>query len=430
MSVTTRPFGRGVAPLLMMLFWNSTVGAESPPPTVPLTLEAALSTARQSSPLARAARLSIGEAAGSLTGASVLLVDNPDLAGSAGPRTSGLADEIRTTDFEIGVGQRFEIGGQRGHRIERAKAQLEAAKASADDVQRVIDLAVARMFYATLAAEARLDLLDQNEQLAGELHDVARRRLDAGEGTPLELNTAGIRFAEARRRTMAARIRLQAGTVRLAELLGLPPATRLDPQGDLPRDEGAPQAEELLSRALQSRPDLTGATRTVEAAAAAIGLADAEAWPDPALGLSYSTEEGDRIWRVGVSVPVPFFNRNQGERERARATRSRLMAEREALRLAIESELLQALLVYDQARSALQLYDAEVLKAQSESVELLRLGLEAGEVGIPDVIVVQREVIEGREGYLDVRLALAHARAAALAAASLPQTATLQGEKP
>ncbi len=401
-----------------------------PSATLPLGLEAAVSMARQNSQLVRAARLRIGEAEGDLTGASILLVNNLDLAVSAGPRTSGLVEDVQTTDFEIGVGQRFEIGGQRAHRIKRARAELEAARAVSADVERVIDLAIARTFYAALADEARLELLNQNEGLAKELYDIARRRLEAGEGTPLELNTARIRLAEAQRRTMAAHTRLQAATVRLAELLGLPPDTRLDPQGDLPRGEETSRVDALVTRALQFRPDLAGATHNVEASAAAIELAEAETWPDPELGVSYSEEEGDRILMVGLRVPLPFFNRNQGERERALATRDRRAAERDALRLSIESELLQALLVYDQARRALRLYDAEVLAAQSESLDLLQRALEAGEVGLADVIVVQREVIEGREGYLDVRLALAQARAAALAAASLPQTATLRGEKP
>ncbi len=88
------------------------------------------------------------------------------------------------------------------------------------------------------------------------------------------------------------------------------------------------------------------------------------------------------------------------------------------------------MLAYGQARAGLLLYDAEVLRAQEESLQLLQRAFQAGDIGIPNVIVVQREVIESREGYLDVRLELARTRAAVLAAAHLPQTTTSQGKTP
>jgi len=144
----------------------------------------------------------------------------------------------------------------------------------------------------------------------------------------------------------------------------------------------------------------------------------------------YEREEDDEIFTAGLRIGLPFFNRNRGERERSRASRDRIVAEKDSLSLSVESEVLRASLAYGQARSTLQLYDDEVLRAQEESLELLQRALEAGEVGIPDVILVQREVVEGREGYLDVRLDLALARAALLASAHLPQNGPLQGATP
>ena len=429
-STSNRILLRGLATLVVLLLASGRSLADPPPPTPALTLEAALSTARQNSRLVAAARLRIGEARGDLTGASILLVDNPEIAAEAGPTFPGASGGETTAAIGVGVEQRFETGGQRTHRIDQARAEVGAASASADDVQRVVDLAVARTFYGALGSELRLQLLEENERLARELHDVASRRLDAGDGTPLEVNTARIRLAEAQRRTVATRTERQAVGVRLAELLGLAPSTALMLQGDLPGDETAPAADVLAARAVRARPDLAAAARQLDAARSAIDLADAEAWPDIGVGVFYGRDQGDDTVTAGLRVPIPLFNRNQGERERARATRERVSAEQDALRLSVESEVHEALLAYEQARSALHLYNAEVLRAQEESLGLLQRALEAGEVGIPDVIVVQREVIEGREAYLDVRLDLALARAAVLASANLPQTGTPQGVAP
>lgn len=420
---------RGLVLLVGLLLSSSMAWAEPPAAAEPLTLEAAVATARQNSRLIEAARLRIAEARGDLTGAGILLADNPEILVEAGPRVPGGAAGGATAELGVGIEQRFETGGQRGARLDLARAQVDVATANANDVQRVIDLAVARTFYTALAAERRLRLHEDNERLARDLHDIAQRRLDAGAGRPLEVSTARVRLAEAQRRTLAARTGGEAAVVRLAELLGIAPSTRLALRGELPESESAPAADVLVARALARRPDLAAADREIDAAQAALGLADAEAWPDLGVGVFYGREENDDVVTAGIRVPVPLFNRNQGERERARAARQRLAAVRDALALAIESDVRRTLLAYQEALRAFELYDAEVLRAQEESLRLLRGAFEAGEVAVPDVIVVQRELIEGRQGYVDAGLELAHARAALLASIDSPQTAHLQGDQ-
>ena len=415
-----------IAAIVVLVFSGGVLDAQSPP----LTLEAALGSARDSNRLLQAARLLILEARGDLTGASVRLADNPEITGTAGPRLPGRPLADRTTDLEIGVEQRFETGGQRGFRVERAQAAVDAAAADAADVQRVVELAVARTFYEMLAGERRLALLEQNETLARELHEIATRRLDAGEGTPLEVNTARLRLADVERRAMRARAAHETGTVRLAALIGQSPATPLRLDGDLPGDEEPPAVEALVAQALGSRPDLAAAAHHVDQAGAAVELADADARPDLALGAAYRREDGGSIVTAGLRVPLPVFDRNQGERGRARATHERLAAEQALARLQAEAEVRQSLLAYEHARRALQLYDTDVIGALTESADLLQRAFEAGEVGLPEVLVVQRELLEGREGYLDATLGLALSRADVLASAYRSQSGFFQGGTP
>ena len=244
------------------------------------------------------------------------------------------------------------------------------------------------------------------------------------------MHTARIRLAEVERRALSARVTFDLNTVRLAELLGLPPDSAFQLEGTLPADEVPPPTEILVTQALRSRPDLAAANHEVTAAQAAIGLADADARPDIAVGVFYGREDGDNLVTAGLRLPFPLFNKNQGERERTRAARQRLIAQRAAIRLRIESEVRQALLEHEQGLRALRLYTADVLGAQEESADLLQRAFEAGEVSIQDVIVVQRELLEGREGYLDTGLDLALSRARILAASSLSQAGSLRGDTP
>lgn len=389
-------------------------------PSLTLDLAGALERARTDNQLLEAARLRIDEARGDLRGASVLLIDNPELVSEAGPRRPSEAGSSRTTDYQVGIEQRLEIAGQRSHRIARARSALDAARASAEDAQRVLELAVASIFYEALAAGRRTAIARDREDVSNRLYEAARLRLERGEGTYLELNASRIRLAEAQRQLAAARATERSSNIRLAELLGLSPATRFRLEGGFPEREAVLLEETAVNRALAERPDLLELERELEAAESMVRLADAEAWPDVTAGIFAGRDERDDILRAGLRVPIPFFNRNQGARHRARAAVRRIRAERDARRLAVESEVRRFYADYDQGWKTLLLYDTTLLKAQEESLDLLERAFAAGQVGYAEVIVVQREVLQGREGYLDAQLTYSRARAALLAASGQP----------
>lgn len=403
------------------------VSAQSP---LTLDLVAALERARTNNQLLEAARLRVGEARGDLLEASVLLVDNPELVSEAGPRTPAESGSSRTTDYQVGIEQRLEIAGQRRHRIARARSGLDAAEATVKNAQRVLELAVASTFFDALAARRRTAIGENRELTVSRLYETARVRLERGEGTYLELNASRIRLAEAQRQLSAAQAGERTTAIRLAEHLGLPPATRLQLEGDFPEPETPELEEAAVGRALAERPDVLAIESDLQAAEAAAHLEDAEAWPDITVGVFYGQDERDDVLTAGVRVPIPVFNRNQGARHRARAIARRLGAERQSLRLQVESEVRRAYAAYDQAGKTLLLYDSTLLKAQEESLDLLERASAAGQVGYAEVIVVQRELLEGREGYLDARLAFARARAALLAASGRRLVETGKESKP
>lgn len=388
----------------------------------------ALEIAKKNNPVLEAARQRILEAEGDLLTAGMLLVNNPALTARVGQRKDSAREAEPTIDAEVGLQQRFEIGGQRGHRIDRANASSRAMGASAENAHRVVALAVTNAFYDSIAADRRVRIREEGQKLAQRLLDVAARRLERGAGTPLELNTARIRHADAQRRLFDARATSRSAMLRVRQLLALPAERAIVLEGDLPKAELTQEENSVVARARKHRPDLRVAEHRVASAEAALALADAEAWPDISLGVSYGQEETSKIIQGSIRIPIPAFNRNQGTRARARATVSREQAEQAQQRLAVELEVRRAYADYLRSRDALRLYDAEVLRAQEESLSLLQRAFDAGDVAISDFIVVQRAVIEGREGYLDVRLAFARARALLLASTGKPQIPPTQGD--
>jgi cobalt-zinc-cadmium efflux system outer membrane protein len=296
--------------------------------------------------------------------------------------------------------------------------------AAADEAQRVLELAVATAFWEALAADKLVAVLEESRSLFETLNETARLRLERGEATPLEQNTARVRLAEAERRLASAKAQRVSATLRLMELLAMPLATPVIVRGEFPGARTLDSESVLVARALGTRPDLQNLDRQIAAAEEEAQLANAEAWPDLALGVFYEEEEEDKIFLVGLSVPLPLIDRNQGERHRSESAVRRLQAERDAAALSAESEVRRAYSEYEMAKRSVHLYDSEVLLALKESLGLLEKALGAGQIGLPEVILVQREVLDATEGYLSAQLEFAHARARLRAASHQPQTNT------
>ena len=87
-----------------------------------MTLDQALARARQRAPRVLAAQDQVREARGRLTGASVLLQENPVVETMAGTRYSAGGN---TTDYDVSIAQPIELGGRRAARIAGAQADVD-----------------------------------------------------------------------------------------------------------------------------------------------------------------------------------------------------------------------------------------------------------------------------------------------------------------
>ena len=426
----THYLGVARAALVLSILLSSLPALPEEGPRRSLALEEAIGLAREHSPLLEAARARIGEAEGDLAQASILLVRNPRLSLSAGPRFLSGPGGGSELDVEVGLQQRLEVGGQRRHRVKRAEALQSASEAQAADVDRVVTQSVALVFFEVLGAANELQLTDENAKLAESLYEIARSRVSAGAAAPLEENTARIRRADATRKLVQADAKLSRAEFRLAATLGLGSAVAVHAQGDLPESASLPPLDELLAAASENHPRLLAARSSVVASQSDATLADAEAWPDLSLGASYSRDERDDVVMGGITIPIPVFNRNQGERVRAKAVVRRTAAVARSLELEIESEIRRNYADYEAATHSLEAFDADVLRSQEENLELIEAMFQAGKIRYFDVVLLQREVIEGRLGYLNARLELARAEVATRSAAGIALIQNFRGNQP
>jgi cobalt-zinc-cadmium efflux system outer membrane protein len=388
-----------------------------------IDLATALALARENSPLLETAQARLGEARGDVTTAGLLLVENPEVDFGAGRRSLSEGSGT-TTDLAVSLSQRFETGGQRRHRIFRAEADYSAAQATAVDVQRVVSHAVAVAFFEALTAAERTAVAGENAELAESLYEIADSRVKGGAAAPLELHGARIRLAEARRRLLQAELSQREAEIQLAMVIGIDPPHQFSLIGELPRAATLPTMDGLLQEALVKHPSLNAAQSEINSSRAGVKLADAEAWPDISLGIGYERDEGDDVVGGRVTVPLPLFNRKQGERARARSRERRAVAEQRTRRLEVEADVRRNYVRYEVALDSVREYDDAVLSAQEESLHLMQKMFEAGKIQYVEVVLLQRELLEGRMGYLDARLNLARSEVSTRAASGLDIGAT------
>jgi cobalt-zinc-cadmium efflux system outer membrane protein len=368
-----------------------------------MTLADVLARAREQAPQIVAARLAIDETRARLAGASLRWQQNPELQGALGNRNG---PETRYTDFEIGLGQSFEPGSRRSARIDSAHAAIAQSTAGLEDTTRLVLRAAAAAYYRALHAGRRVQLLERAQELAAGVHSVADRRHQAGDIAVLDVNIARAALARARADKEAAEAERSLALGELKTVLGLDEEIAVS--GDL-----APVSEADLNRALESaasRPEL----RMLEAA---IGEADADlrlgasfAKPEYGVGARYAREEGDQIVLGTMSLSLPVAAKGQELRASATARSARLRAELDAARTRVRLEVRSSFDAYQRRVSALRTLETDAIPGLDENDTLAARSFDAGQIGLTDLLLIRREILETRFQYLDALLEAALAR--------------------
>lgn len=399
--------------VLLLLLSPAIVGA------APVTVDEAISAALDRNASILALRAELEGLRAQVRGASRLMRSNPEIAGAYGPRRS--SGEESTNDLEVSLSQELEIFGQRSARRDAAAATFAAAEGRLESRRVEVAAEVRTAFARALADEQRLAVADESLALAKEELEAAEQRLRSGATSRMEVNAAHAAVGRAARERAAAVQRRSAAYGRLVVLTGVDPGEPLQLAGELA--EGAPGESGLdgdLERALERRPDLAAARREVDAARAEALLAARSALPTPRVGVSY-VEEGDprgsaRILQGTLAFDLPVFDRNQEERGAASARERQAALALAALTRAARGEVALALARLEAAIDATRAWTGGPLEAVAENMRLVDEAYRAGKVDFFQLLLIRRETLEARNGYVDALEELHAAKAELLRA--------------
>ena len=369
-----------------------------------LSLDQALNAAFAQNPELAAVGREIGIAEGERRQAGLL--PNPELSWE-------VEDTRRNTSTTtVTLSQALELGGKRGARIEVAEAGQAVARLELERQRNGLRADVIQAFHAALRAQTALELAQQSQALTERGLRVVEGRVRAGQSSPVEATRAQVQLAQAQAAVRRAQTERSVAWQALARLTGSAEVgfERLDSASLSPGP--APRAEPLLAKVEQTA-DWRLAAAQVERGEAGLGSEKAQRIPNltVSLGSQYSREDRERVNVVGLSMPLPLFDRNQGNVLAAARRSDQARDLRNAVDLRLRSETRSALDQWATAMGEVQAYDRTILPSAQQAVDTATRGFEMGKFAFLDVLDAQRTLIEARGLYLDALASATAARA-------------------
>ena len=359
----------------------------------PLTLDAALQTAFANNPDLAAAQWEIDIAQGGRQQAG--LIPNPVASWDA----EDTRRNSRTTSIKLS--QTLELGGKRGARIELATRAQDAAALTLEQRRNVLRAEVIDSYYGALRAQERLDLAQRSMALAERGLEVANGRVSAGKSSPVEAIRAQVQVSEIRLELNRAQIGLSDAYRQLAARTG---SAATDFEALATQNTFAPAlpaAAQLLAR-LEQTAELRLAELNIVQNEASVGLEKAQRIPDldVSIGSQYDASVRERVNLLGVSMPIPLFNRNQGNILAASRRTDQARDLRNATELRLRTETRQALDLWQTANTEVRAFNQQILPAAQSAVDSATRGFEMGKFNFLDVLDAQRTLIAARTQYL------------------------------
>ena len=360
-----------------------------------LTIDEALSLARERAADVALARGRIEEARARQAQAGRRFQENPELEVESGPRFDGGT----SLDFDASVSQGLSSGRRRSARLAGSQAALERAEADLDEARRLLLRDVWTAFTRARMEQDRSALLKRSREAADALLAATERRYEAGEATALEWNRARTVAASARAGQSTAEAAGDAVLAELKALLGLSPGETVEIRGDLgPRP---PLELEALLAGIGRRPDLRALEAELREAEAEILLGQALARPEWGVRGGVAREEDAEIVTAGVVVSLPIHNRGQETVATGQARADALRQALTATRGAADAEVRGRYSALMRRLAAVRELEQTALPALEDNESLALKSFEAGEIDLGELLLIRREILETRLAYLE-----------------------------
>lgn len=362
------------------------------------------------------------------------LLANPEVSGSVGNKTvrgGGLSTE--GVAWSVSVVQPFEWPGRIGLRKAIANRDIELAELGYARFKIALAGRVRTLAYGLFAAQEKAVAAREVAERFKALREVLVQRDPAGLTPLLEIRVIEATELTMQRRASDATLAAQAALLELNQLRGVPPATRLAVNRTALAFRPAESLETLTALAHANNFELR--LRAVELAQQGfrVDLAKNERFPAISVGPTISEENAgdrERVIGVGVSLPLPLWNRNKGNIVTAVARQMQAEVSMNVTAREIERKVVEAALTYETKVREMGRWRPDSVEQFKEAADLGDRHYRLGAVPIATFVELQKQYLEAVESLLDTKKeALDAAQNLELLTGLTPSLATMQEEK-
>lgn len=282
---------------------------------------------------------------------------------------------------------------QQPRRASAADARLRAA--SSEVLTAVLDLLsnVQEHYAAIQSLDAQMGVLDERGKLIGRLLDLARARLDKGEGTQFDVTSLQAQQVELETEVAERQLEQRDERLQLARLIGRPSgdARWQVSKWQMPGRVAAARETEWIAAAVRHRPEAQA--RRWELAALGDELALARLAPFEGTEVGVDSER-DANWTVGpaASVPLPLFD--WGQARRAKATAQVIEARHnltQTLRQVVE-DVRRAYASFASTDATLAKVQSQLIPLQERRRQQAEAAYLAGQTDITGLLVAEQDL--------------------------------------
>ena len=316
------------------------------------------------------------------------------------------------TQYDVNISYPLDVTHKRRARTRAAIQAKRVLEAQYQDAARQAIDNLYTVFVNVLAARVMIAYQTKSLTDLNDLERKTRNLVEKGQKPKSELDRILVQRNQVMIALADARTTLRKSKSDLANLLYIPAdrADSLEVRGSiLDKAPLPPPMEEMVRTALNYRPDVVSYRLGIQSAMANVKLQKANRLQDVyVLYQPYTLQDNTPFglksptsWALGVTVPLPIYNRNQGAIRRAElnVTQSRMElsnVERIAVR-----DVQQAEQEYTFTRNQVEQFEKEVLPPAEETYATVLRQYNAGEASAIDVLAARKDLNDTIRLYRD-----------------------------
>lgn len=335
--------------------------------------------------------------------------ENPEISAELGSKKvwdrqgSTLGDGAA---WSVALAQPFEWPGRLALRKAIANQQIEMAELGLQQFQAALAARAHSLGHAVLAARQKADAAQEVAARYRALLEVVVQRDAAGVTPLLEQRILESGTITLGRRATDAEREVQAALLELNQLRGQPAPTPIQLTGQLVAATNIPALSLLLDSATTNNFEIRMKRMELAQQGFQVRLARNERYPRVTVAPYYSQERAsdeERIVGLGMSFPLPLWNRNQGNIEAATAREQQAEASLRVVIREVERAVTDHALALESRLAEMAQWRPEAQQQLREAAELADRHYRLGAVPVTTYLEMQNQYLEALDALLATR---------------------------